>query len=62
MDTGTYASNTYTLTYNGTGGAGQVMVDISDLPNGGDGGVYQVEITEGGQTVAKKLVLIKKIL
>ena len=56
MNTGT-STSAYTITYNGPNNFGQVMVDVADLP--GSGGVYEIEFKENGQTVAKRLVLLK---
>jgi|21_taG_2_1085346.scaffolds.fasta_scaffold12443_2 hypothetical protein len=56
LTTSTASPNTYSLTYNGPNNFGQVLVNIADLP--GSGGVYEMEITENGGVVGKKLVLI----
>lgn len=45
----------YTLTYS-SNGAGQIMVNIPDLPF--SGGVYEIDIIENATSVAKKLVMI----
>ena len=57
-NTGTGISTSpYSLTYNGPGDFGQVMVDIADLS--GPGGIYELDFQENSQTVSKKLVLLK---
>ena len=58
LQTGTYSSTSpYTIPYSGANNFGQVMVDIQDLP--GAGGVYELDIREGGVTARKQLVIVK---
>tara|TARA_R110002012_G_C11406852_1_gene586494 strand:+ start:30 stop:554 length:525 start_codon:yes stop_codon:yes gene_type:complete len=58
LETGTYSSTSpYTISYSGANNFGQILVDVQDLP--GAGGVYELDIREGGTTAKKQLAIVK---
>ena len=53
---GSGGTGSYTTTLTYSSGTGQIMVPVTDLPS--SNGVYEIEIIEGGNVVATKLILI----